>query len=276
MSIRVWIDAGHGGKDPGAVANGLVEKEMNLTTALAVAKVLEEHGVIVGMTRRTDEYVDINTRCKLANSWKANYFISIHYNAGGGDGQEIIHSIYRGKGEALAKSIERFISAETQQNSRGCKTKSTGNVDYFGVIRDTQMDAIIVEAAFIDSNDRFIVDTKEEQTLMGTAIAEGVLKYLGIPYAPSELPKATPIKPTGTHQALNYKVVARSCTTMLEALELQRKLSNKGFNNFIQSIDIKGKTYYRVMTGTYSDRANAQAHQYKMKAFNFDSFLVIE
>jgi N-acetylmuramoyl-L-alanine amidase len=194
MSIKVWLDAGHGGSDPGAEANRLIEKQMTLITALQTKLVLTAHGVIVGMSRITDIYLSIEERYALANKFGADYAISIHYNAGGGDGEEIIHSIYKGKGELLSKAIEAAIKNQTGQNSRGCYGKAGKNGDYYGFIRGTNMPAIIVEGAFIDSKDYVIVDTVAEQQLMGTAIAVGILKHIGIPYTPM----ATPTQPTGT------------------------------------------------------------------------------
>lgn len=181
--VKVWLDAGHGGSDPGAVANGLVEKTMTLVTAVATKQVLEAHGVSVGMTRASDIFVGLSERASMANRWGADLFVSEHYNAGGGDGIEVIYSIHGGKGKVLARNIVDEITSRTGQNARPrdifTKTGSDGR-DYYAVIRGTNMDAVIVEGAFIDSDDRFIVDTVQEQQLMGVAVAYGILKTLNI------------------------------------------------------------------------------------------------
>lgn len=184
MGKKVWLDAGHGGSDPGAVANGLIEKDMTLITMLKARAVLEGNGQIVGMTRIDDRAVGLSERAAKANSWGADLFISGHYNAGGGDGAETIHSIYHGEGEKLAQTVLETIHEMTGQNVRKAYSKQGQNGDYFAVIRETRMPAIIVEGAFIDSIDYTIVDTIEEQEAIGTAIAMGVLKHIGVSYAP--------------------------------------------------------------------------------------------
>ncbi|MDM0478643.1 N-acetylmuramoyl-L-alanine amidase [Clostridium perfringens] len=189
MSKRVWLDAGHGGKDSGACANGLREKDINLTATLECSNVLVSYGVEVGMTRTTDVFYELNERCRMANKFGADVFVSVHTNAGGGDGAEAIHSIHYGMGTELAKNMVAAIKEYTPQNLRPratySKANSSGNADYFAVIRNTNMSASIIEMAFIDSIDHEVIDTIEEQKAMGRAIAYGILKTLGIKFSPS-------------------------------------------------------------------------------------------
>ncbi|MDH2338721.1 N-acetylmuramoyl-L-alanine amidase [Clostridium perfringens] len=189
MSKRVWLDAGHGGKDSGACANGLREKDINLTATLECRNVLVSYGVEVGMTRTTDVFYELNERCRMANKFRADVFVSLHTNAGGGDGAEAIHSIHYGMGTELAKNMVAAIKEYTPQNLRPratySKANSSGNADYFAVIRNTNMSASIIEMAFIDSIDHEVIDTIEEQKAMGRAIAYGILKTLGINFSPN-------------------------------------------------------------------------------------------
>lgn len=117
--VKVCIDPGHGGHDSGVVGNGqyLVEKHMVLISAFETKRILEAHGVDVMMTRTTDVFVGLSERARKANAWGANYFVSQHYNGGGGVGLEIIHSKAGGKGKELAVKIADAIKAETGQNS---------------------------------------------------------------------------------------------------------------------------------------------------------------
>ncbi|EOT2968647.1 N-acetylmuramoyl-L-alanine amidase [Clostridium perfringens] len=189
MSKRVWLDAGHGGKDSGACANGLREKDINLTATLECRNVLVSYGVTVGMTRTTDVFYELNERCRMANNFGADVFVSVHTNAGGGDGAEAIHSIHYGMGTELAKNMVAAIKEYTPQNLRPratySKANSSGNADYFAVIRNTNMSASIIEMAFIDSIDHEVIDTIEEQKAIGRAIAYGILKTLGINFSPN-------------------------------------------------------------------------------------------
>ncbi len=79
----VVIDAGHGGKDPGAVRGKYKEKDINLGVALALGQLIEKNmdDVKVVYTRKSDVFVDLDKRAQIANKAKANFFISIHTNA---------------------------------------------------------------------------------------------------------------------------------------------------------------------------------------------------
>jgi N-acetylmuramoyl-L-alanine amidase len=79
---RVVIDAGHGGHDPGAKANGVSESELTLDVALRLQKLLEKQpGIEVVMTRSTDVFIELEERTRLANRAEADLFLSIHANA---------------------------------------------------------------------------------------------------------------------------------------------------------------------------------------------------
>lgn len=180
---KVFLGVGHGGKDPGAVANGFEEDDLNLSIALACRDELERHGVTVLMSRTKDENDDVSEEIRECNAFDPDYALDIHNNAGGGDGAEVLYSIVGGKGKELAQSVLDEIVA-IGQNSRGIKTRENlSGFDYFGFIRQTEAPAIIVECAFVDNKtDIAIIDTPIEQKQMGIAIAKGVLKMLGINY----------------------------------------------------------------------------------------------
>lgn len=85
---KVWIDAGHGGRDPGAVGNGIQEKDIALTVSLGIKQRLEagyQH-VQVLLSRSTDIFLELRDRTTMANRAGADILISIHCNAGGGQG----------------------------------------------------------------------------------------------------------------------------------------------------------------------------------------------
>ncbi len=79
----VVIDAGHGGKDPGAVNGKYYEKTINLNVALELGRLIEKEcsNVQVIYTRKTDVFVELYKRAEIANKAKANLFISIHTNS---------------------------------------------------------------------------------------------------------------------------------------------------------------------------------------------------
>lgn len=180
---KVFIGVGHGGKDPGAVANGLKEKDINLTIAKYCEEELKKYNVEVLLSRYKDEDDSLAEEIKECNEFNPDIAIDIHTNAGGGDGFEVYHHSLGHNSKRLASFVE--AEAKKLNNSRGVKTKLSDNTgkDYYGFIRDTNPPAIIVECAFIDNKeDVKAIDEIEEQKAFGIAYARGILKYLNIKF----------------------------------------------------------------------------------------------
>jgi N-acetylmuramoyl-L-alanine amidase len=226
MAKKVYIGVGHGGSDPGAVANGIKEKDVNLDVALACYTFLVKHGVSVKISRTKDTEVWLEKRVKEANAFGADLAVDIHHNAGGGDGAEIYHTKYLGKGATLARNI----LAEMQligQNSRGAKIKKNSlGEDYFAFVRDTTMPAVLCECAFLDNKtDVKIIDTKAERVKMGEAIAKGILKTLGVAVIVE--------KPATTEKKTIYTVQVGAYVNKANAEAQREKLKKAGFDGYI-------------------------------------------
>lgn len=224
MAKKVFIGVGHGGTDPGAVTGGLKEKNLNLAIALAVQDELARHGVLTKMSRKKDENDPLTDEIKECNAYAPDLAVDIHNNAGGGDGAEVIHSIYGGTGKTLAKNILAEIVA-LGQNSRGIKTKkNSSGGDYFGFIRQTKAPAVIVECAFVDNKkDIKIIDTAAEQKAMGVAIAKGIMKTLNITWKSHDDPK-------------QYKVYVGEKFTKEQAKAMEKKLEASGFTATVENL----------------------------------------
>lgn len=190
---KVFIGVGHGGNDPGAVANGFREKDLNLSVALACNEELARHGVTTLMSRTKDENDPLTEEIRECNAFAPDLAVDIHNNAGGGDGAEVYYHFAGGTGKTLAENILRQIVA-IGQNSRGAKTrKNSAGTDYYGFIRQIRSPAVIVECAFVDNAaDMQVLDSEPKQKAMGIAVAKGILETLGIPYLPQTGSKPTP------------------------------------------------------------------------------------
>lgn len=200
---KVFLGVGHGGDDPGAVANGIKESHANLEIAKACADVLEAHGVEVMLSRTSDTTEDLTDRIRECNAFNPDLAADVHNNAGGGDGAEVYHAHNNSYDDALAKNILDEI-VKIGQNSRGLKTKLTSSgADYFGFIRQVTCPSVLIECAFLDSKDVKIIDTPEERKVMGIAIAKGFLKTLGIAYK-EDAKKPEPIKTESFLPARGY------------------------------------------------------------------------
>ncbi len=191
---KVFIGVGHGGKDPGAVGNGLRESDVNLNMALAMQAELIRHGVIVGISRTSDANDALTEEIAECNAFAPDLAVEVHNNAGGGDGFEVYRqtNAYGHSSLKLAELIETQVKA-IGQNSRGVKTRLNGGVDYFGWLRQVRAPAVLCEGAFVDNvKDAVQIDTEAEQRAFGVAYARAVLEYLGIAYKSLQAKPAAP------------------------------------------------------------------------------------
>lgn len=147
--VKIYVDAGHGGSDPGAEGNGLQEKNVTLQIAKKVQEYLGEYSnATVKMSRTTDKTVSLAARTNEANAWGADYFLSIHINAGGGTGYEdYIHNTLSDTSNTA--NLRNTIHAEVVKlNNLGDRGKKKENLH---VLRESSMPAMLSENGFIDT-----------------------------------------------------------------------------------------------------------------------------
>lgn len=221
MAERVFINAGHGGSDPGAVAFGMYEDDIVLVVAKEMERVLKEHGIEVGMSRSTDVDEELYEIVNEANTFNADVFVSIHCNAddkAAGDGSETYYWSTSINGKKLAQLCENHTQA-LGQNSRGIKA---GN--HLHVIKHTNMTAVLCECAFLTNDkDNDIIDTVAEQKAFGVAYAKAVLEYFGKAYkAPA---KPTENKATGYGQTQFVKDVQTAIGAAVDGIAGPETLS---------------------------------------------------
>ena len=175
MPYTIMLDAGHGGRDPGAVYNGRQEKDDSLALTLAVGEILQERGIDVLYTRTTDVYESPYQKAMEANEAGADFFVSIHRNSYPTDntvsGVETLVYDKSGLKLQMAENINEQLEAIGFVNL-GVKERP-GLV----VLRRTRMPAVLVEAGFINSDtDNQLFDENFDDIAL--AIAEGILDTL--------------------------------------------------------------------------------------------------
>ena len=205
--IIIAIDPGHGGSDPGAVANGLREKDLTLEVSLALKEELESYdGVTVVMTRSTDVRPsenlseDLSSRVRTAAAARADALVSIHFNSGSplAHGAEVWYGnsssynyVTHTKGRQLSSNIQDKLT-DLGLADRGIKTRdnpyydypdgSTG--DYYAIIRQAReenMPGIIVEHAFVtSSSDAQLLRDPAFVRSLGVADATGIAQTYGL------------------------------------------------------------------------------------------------
>lgn len=174
---KVYLDPGHGGTDSGAIGNGIKEKDIVLAVAKKVESKLKKCNLDIRMARTTDDFKTLEYRSTDANSWGADCFVSIHANSADATSAQGLETYcYKFAYRPLADKVhEEIIASKTYTKNRGVKE---GN---FHVVRETNMDACLVELAFIsNSEDANLLKNKQEE--FATAIAKGICKYLGVTY----------------------------------------------------------------------------------------------
>ena len=185
----VVIDAGHGGKDPGAIGNGLREKDITLEISTEVARRLQEEyeGVRCLLTRSTDLHHELEERTDMANKVKADLLLSIHVNAGGGAGG-FESFTYNGISDPKTAAYQNVLHTEIMAQfkkfgviDRGQKKKN------LHMVRESIMPSVLTECLFID----VAADAsrlKRAEVIEGFIIGHlnGIVKFLGLTRKESE------------------------------------------------------------------------------------------
>lgn len=183
--MKVCIDPGHGGTQPGAVGpGGTMEKYITLSVALKLRDLLEQKGIDVIMTREADKDVrtrqqpnELQARCDVANKAKADYFVSIHCNASDdpkAHGTETWFSAKDAKSIILANNIQKELVKQIKRANRGVKL---GN---YYVTNYTKMPAVLVELAFVSNpEEEQLLRSDEFKRKCALGIANGILVTIG-------------------------------------------------------------------------------------------------
>ena len=227
MSNKIYINPGHSDKDPGAVGYER-ERDLNVKTA----KFMNEY-LLANYVCETKVTPGSNNSPSAvaaeANNWGADLLVSIHNNAGGGDGYEAL--VYGENRFALGKIFEKYVK-ETGQNSRGVKLRPG-----LAVLKYSNMPAVLNEGAFVD-NKKDIEDWNDDAELkkLGIAYAKAAAEYLNLPK------KATASKTPTAY--------AKTASVTLPVLSYGRK--NDDSVKAMQAL-LKGFGYSVNPTGNYGD-----------------------
>ena len=173
---KVFIDAGHGGTDPGALGYGYRESDLNLQVAKKVESKLKSKGIDVKMSRNSDIFYSLSERAEMANDYGADAFVSIHQNSAEAKSANGIETYYNRKKEEdrpLSNDIQKQVISQTGANNRGVKNAE------FTVLVKSEMISALVECGFItnESEVKKLSDPSYQDKL-ATGIADGIEEYL--------------------------------------------------------------------------------------------------
>lgn len=175
--MKIFIDPGHGGKNPGATGvNGVMEANVNLDVALRLGRILSQAGYVVNYSRTGDTTVGLGERARMANEWGANYFVSIHCNSNVNPVYTGCETFYYREGstaQRFAIAVNNALSEETGLYNIGTFQAN------FAVLRLTNMPAILVELALL-SNPQDAEKLASSAFLQSCAqgIANGIFEFV--------------------------------------------------------------------------------------------------
>ncbi|HWO95147.1 MAG TPA: N-acetylmuramoyl-L-alanine amidase [Bacillus sp. (in: firmicutes)] len=255
---KIWLDAGHGGKDPGAVANGLLEKELVLKMQGYMIDYLRVHyeDFYVEATRTKDIFETLQGRARRANAWGADVFMSLHINAGGGTGFEsFIYTSPSQASVALQDVVNQEALAVAQKYGLGAHGGTANKRASYSVLRETSMPAILMETAYIDSKDAALLKNKSFLRDMSEAYARGLAKFLGLK------PKTQVAVVTGSKR---YRLKTGTFASKAEAERLATELK-KVYEWKVVEVFPEGSQFF-IRTGTFANKSIAEEMADKLKA----------
>ncbi|MBE7020667.1 MAG: AMIN domain-containing protein [Ruminococcaceae bacterium] len=186
----VVIDAGHGGKDPGAVGteNGVIvlkEKDVNLKIALKVYAKLKNEKVNVYMTRSTDKFLELSEIVDFANKKKADLLVSVHNNASENtstSGTMTMYAYntaktgYKLSGKTVAETIQKYLVKATKGKDYGPRQNSA-----LYILRKSNMPAVITESLFVtNKSDRAKLKNETYINNIADAIYKGICDVMDL------------------------------------------------------------------------------------------------
>ena len=303
MAVKIMIDPGHGGYDPGATYNGRKEKDDVLALALAVGEILSSQGYDVEYTRTEDVYESPVQKARIANESGADFFVSIHRNSSPNPNQYngVQTLVYNDSG--IKAEMARNVNEQLEQV--GYRNINVAERPNLAVLKRTKMPAILVEAGFINSDvDNTLFDSRFSET--AEAIAAGIdetLREAGYVAAvgsdavqvvnghygintsvptfamqtektqnqqPDETQKKNPQMPDKGKENQEYQILVGIYRTFGAASYQANRFIRDGYDAEV----FEDEGLYQVRIGTFSDIEDALIAQRELRDKGFDTLIV--
>ena len=260
--IKVIVDAGHGGDDPGAIGNNVYEKDLNLRAAKYMYKRLQELGIPSKIIRDVDENLPKSERIKRVleayNNAPNTILISNHINAGGGEGAEIVYALRND--ETLARMALDNIgeAGQIKRNVYQRVLPENPSKDYYYILRETgNTEPLLVEYGFID-NENDIKKLTNDLELYVEGVVKEIANYAGYMYIPPQINDYYIVKKGDTLYSIASKFnttvenIKRLNNLKTDTISIGEKLRLKEDDQGEKTYTvIKGDTLYSIAT-TYN------------------------
>lgn len=253
MPYSIMLDAGHGGRDPGAVYQGRQEKDDTLRLTLAIGEILQNNGIDVEYTRTTDVYESPYQKAMEANNAGVDFFVSIHRNSFPKDnavfGVESLVYDLSGIKLQMAENINEQLELIGFVN-KGVKARPN-----LVVLKRTKMPAVLVEVGFINSDtDNQLFDENFKD--IAQAIADGILDTL-------EMEGVVEMDP-------GYRVQVGSFRNPMYANRMLNGLRAQDYPAMIEEED----GFFRVRVGDFQTLDEASEMERRLKKAGYPTLIV--
>ena len=231
LTLKITLDAGHGGTDSGANGNGIQEKDITLKIIQAIDTKLKDYkDVETLLTRPKDVFVSLNDRTNMSNKWGADVFLSCHINAATDTNARGWQShIYNGPVDAKTVAYQNVIHENVIQALFSFNITDRGKErDNFAVLRQTNCVAILTENLFItNAIDAALLKRDDFIDAIASGHVVGLEKFLGLQ---KNLPPPTE-PPTNSGDL--YQVIVGTFSNLDNANNLAAKLKSQGYEAIV-------------------------------------------
>lgn len=274
--MKIMLDAGHGYNTTGKRSpDGMREYEFNRAVAAYAKDFLDDYQNVTVYFAHSDQTdIPLQQRTNSANNLNVDVYVSIHANAygtgwnnAGGIETYILATRYQ-VAYQLAQKIQRQLILQTGLKDRGVKTAD------FHVLRETNMDAVLIECGFMTNPDEIKLLRSESyrrtcaDAIVKALVAQYELVRKPVQPAPAPSQPSQPVPSPSQPSRGLYKVQAGAFKNRENAEELVNRLKNAGFDQFIDS---EGGLF-KVQAGAFQDRGNADELVQRLKSSGFDAF----
>ena len=229
--VKIYLDAGHGGVDSGAVGNGLLEKNVVLDLAKRIeAKLAQYSNVQVLQTRTSDIFLELSERADKANAWGADCFVSLHLNSATSNLAKGFETyIWNGSVGSDTIAFQNLMHTEIFRQI-GPNTVDRGKKRAnFAVLRESHMKAILGENLFVSNpTEASLLKTTTFLDKVAQGYVNGLEKFFGL------VKETRP--PTGETPAGDtlFQVIAGTFSSVENAQKQVKKLNASGYSAYIQ------------------------------------------
>ena len=260
--MKIYLDAGHGGSDPGAAGNRLQEKEVVLDLAIRIRRLLYNYPqATVKLSRTTDVTKSLRARTNEANSWGAGIFLSLHCNAFNGRARGYEDFVYNKLPREVATRSYQVTLHEKVRRAIGIPNRGMKQAN-FHVLRESNMPAILTENGFIDHpEDAKLMKQTAWREKVAAAHVDGLVEIF-------KLKKAVSPSKGG------YQLIAGSFAKQSNAKARQVLLNTRQIPATVKQVSVNGKTMHRVIIGTYSSRTIAENKRKQILQLGIETFIL--